>query len=246
MKKIIVLIIIAIVIAGGLGYLFYQTKTEVEDIKKVTLDPKNCTYVIDGKNITLKNGYSEEEIVSGSASKLVTQYFGNEASGDFNKDGLSDIAFILTQNSGGNGTFYYVAVALGTTEGCNGTNSILLGDRIAPQTMQVEGEKIIVNYADRKTSEAMTTLPSIGITKQLALDGITLNNITSEETRKEQACIISEGTVQTSLCCAPESDFPNLCVIGACGCSPTNSRQVKVCDCGDGKCFDGNGCVVTR
>jgi len=59
------------------------------------------------------------------------------------------------------------------------------------------------------------------------------STITPEElTEKERACIGSGGTVSTSLCCKVTGDFPNLCLIGPCGCSPDNSHQVKICDCG--------------
>ncbi len=59
----------------------------------------------------------------------------------------------------------------------------------------------------------------------------------------EQKCTDSGGTVSTSLCCGSASDFPNLCLIGACGCSSENSHEVKICDCGTDKCFDGTACV---
>jgi hypothetical protein len=64
-----------------------------------------------------------------------------------------------------------------------------------------------------------------------------------EISEKEQACTNSGGTVTERLCCESAGDFPNLCLIGACGCSPDNSHEVKTCDCGDGKCFDGNSCI---
>jgi hypothetical protein len=54
----------------------------------------------------------------------------------------------------------------------------------------------------------------------------------------EQACINSGGSVVTQLCCNSATDFPNTCLIGACGCSPDNSHEVKICDCGEGKCWD--------
>ena len=67
----------------------------------------------------------------------------------------------------------------------------------------------------------------------------------SEElTEKEEACINSGGEVRTSLCCESTEDYPNLCLIGPCGCSSDNSHEVKICDCGDDKCFDGNECVA--
>jgi len=61
---------------------------------------------------------------------------------------------------------------------------------------------------------------------------------TSANTSADQACINSGGTVTTQLCCNSATDFPNTCLIGACGCSPDNSHEVKVCDCGEGKCWN--------
>ena len=59
---------------------------------------------------------------------------------------------------------------------------------------------------------------------------------------KDSYCTASGGQVTTSLCCQSASDFPSSCLIGACGCSPENSHEVKTCDCGEGKCFDGREC----
>lgn len=58
----------------------------------------------------------------------------------------------------------------------------------------------------------------------------------------EQACINSGGEVRTGLCCKSVGDFPDICAIGACGCAPDHSHEVKICDCGN-KCFDGSSCV---
>ena len=66
---------------------------------------------------------------------------------------------------------------------------------------------------------------------------------TGEENGKEQACIASGGNVATSTCCLIVGDFPNTCLTGACGCSPENSHEVKVCECGAGRCFNGTTCV---
>jgi len=60
---------------------------------------------------------------------------------------------------------------------------------------------------------------------------------------EEQACLDSGGTVEMASCCLTTSDFPGLCLIGACGCSLENSHEVKICNCGEGKCFDGETCV---
>lgn len=57
------------------------------------------------------------------------------------------------------------------------------------------------------------------------------------------ACQMSGGQVATSSCCLSATDYPNTCLIGACGCAPENSHEIKICDCGVDKCFNGNECV---
>jgi hypothetical protein len=61
----------------------------------------------------------------------------------------------------------------------------------------------------------------------------------------EKACTDSGGTVTTMSCCKSVKEFPNACLIGACGCSLENSHEVKACDCGEGKCWNGNVCVTS-
>ncbi|MBU0898749.1 MAG: DUF4382 domain-containing protein [Nanoarchaeota archaeon] len=63
------------------------------------------------------------------------------------------------------------------------------------------------------------------------------------EVSLEEKCTNSGGTVATTLCCESTEDFPNFCLIGACGCAPENSEEINTCDCGEGKCFDGESCV---
>ena len=57
------------------------------------------------------------------------------------------------------------------------------------------------------------------------------------------SCTTSGGTISTSNCCISAADFPNTCAIGACGCAPANSHEVKTCECPADKCFDGSRCV---
>jgi hypothetical protein len=70
-------------------------------------DHKNAEYVIDGRRVKLEDGISEAISGPGSASKIVTRYFGNEVYKDLNDDGREDIVFFLTQETGGSGTFFY-------------------------------------------------------------------------------------------------------------------------------------------
>ena len=62
---------------------------------------------------------------------------------------------------------------------------------------------------------------------------------------QEMSCINSGGTVSKSLCCESVNDFPNTCLIGACGCPPKYSHEVRTCNCGADKCFNGRKCIQT-
>ena len=64
-----------------------------------------------------------------------------------------------------------------------------------------------------------------------------------ENISTEAGCTNSGGTLETSLCCNSANDFPNTCLIGACGCAPESSHNVTICNCGEDKCFDGTRCV---
>lgn len=137
-------------------------------------DPQNGTYMIDGQPITLLDGIAEKDLASGSDSRLVTRYFGSSIQLDLNGDGALDTAFLLVQDSGGSGTFYFVAAAIRTTIGYVGSNAIVIGDRIAPQGISIDPEnplRFIVNYAERKANEPMSVQPSIGVSKTFKLEG---------------------------------------------------------------------------
>ncbi len=148
-KKNIIIGVAVIILISAVIYLV-KRPTVVEG--QTFTDYKTGVYVVD-----------RNPIVLGTKG---TAYFGNEAKGDINKDGVQDVAFLITDQPGGSGTFYYVVAALGTTDGKYvGTNAKLLGDRIAPQNTSIDEDgDIVVNYADRAEGEPFTTAPSRGIT----------------------------------------------------------------------------------
>jgi hypothetical protein len=177
-NNLLIVVLVGLAALAGIG-LFYINQKPISRSPEIALVQqagyKDISYEIDGQIVLLRNGVAETEIAPGSASKSVTRYFGNEARGDFNGDGSEDVAFLLTQNNGGSGTFYYVVAALKKPGGgYTGTNAVLLGDRIAPQTTEFKNNEIIVNYADRKSGDAMTMPPSVGVSKYLKVDGAKL------------------------------------------------------------------------
>jgi len=173
--------VIAVAIAGGAWW--WLSKSESVSIisnpvqisvpgaenngGNLSADYKNAAYIIEGQPITLEGGKAEILLDQSSVSKISVQYFGNEAFGDLDGDGVPDAAFLLTQTGGGTGTFYYAVAALKTPDGYQGTNGIFIGDRIAPQATEIKNRQVIINYAERNPGEPMTAKPSVGVSKYL-------------------------------------------------------------------------------
>ena len=181
MMKIIGFILVCLIAVMVIGYAVRTDQSQqVRDTDQTTkADYKDASYVIEGKTVQLANGYSESEAAPGSATKVITRYFGNELFADLDGDGDEDVAFILTQETGGSGTFYYGVAALTTPEGANGSDVYFLGDRIAPQpTMlsanQNQKEVVVFNYAARAGGESMNTEPSIGKSVYLKINPDTM------------------------------------------------------------------------
>lgn len=184
MKKILGIGILVLVVAVFCGvYVLTRNSQEETTIPEATPsetpDYKDIEISIDGQKISLVDGYAEEETAPGSASRTVTRYFGNELYTDLNGDGKDDVAFIVTQETGGTGLFYYAVGAVATESGYVGTDGYLLGDRIAPQSTTLsqnhQHEHVVVfNYAERSPDEPMSASPSVGKSAYLKLDTATL------------------------------------------------------------------------
>jgi hypothetical protein len=192
--KLLVWGIVLVALIGGGWYFVHKDAQDFMVVEQTSTTTASRTFLIDGTEITLINGAAETQVAPGSASKAITNYFGNEIKGDFNADGVEDSAFLVTHSTGGSGTFFYLATSLGG-------NAHILGDRIAPQTTTYTNGKIIVNYADRKAGEPMTATPTVGISRYFVISSgeltEVLNNAPSENSAavsKEKACTSKGGT----------------------------------------------------
>ena len=102
MKKVLLFVIVGLITSmlAGCGAATPQTPTSADvqespssaatgETPEVTKDLgyQNSTYEVEGKNVPLVNGVSEIEAAPGSATKIVTRFFGNEAFGALNGDG---------------------------------------------------------------------------------------------------------------------------------------------------------------
>jgi len=167
MKKYLwTLVGLLVVVAVGSLYKIYVLDVRNEAIRVVE-DYRNGTYRIGGQNITFVDGVSILQGIMGASELTTTRIFGNEVKGDLDGDGQEDIAFLITQNNGGSGIFYIVAVALSTDKGIHATQPYLLGDRIAPQSTQYRDGFVIFNFATRRDGEPYIAQPSVGVSVTL-------------------------------------------------------------------------------
>lgn len=145
---------------------WYVKNKSIKTTGELPPDVKNIAYTInDGIfsiKFVLKNGQAESAIPE-SAGKNTLTMFGEPVYGDLDTDGDQDAAVLLVNQLGGSGVFYYAALAMKNSDGSyQATNALLLGDRIAPQTVEIHDGQAVYNYAERKPNEPMTSQPSIG------------------------------------------------------------------------------------
>jgi hypothetical protein len=96
--------------------------------------------------VTLINGRFEgEPVVEGSATHpTVTLLLEPVAYGDLNGDGQTDTAVLLAADTGGSGTFVYLAaVAIQSGQPVN-LATILLGDRVRVNSLSIDNDQIRV------------------------------------------------------------------------------------------------------
>ena len=154
-------------------------------------DPLNATYRIEGQPVALEDGRSELPSAPGSAMKVRTAVWKQPVFGDLDDDGDEDAVLVLIHDPGGSGTFYYVAVAINANGRYQGTNAVLLGDRIAPTDIEIRNSGIVVNYADRRPAEPTRATPSVVKTTVLFLE----NNKLSVSIPLGEKSTIIEGWV---------------------------------------------------
>ena len=194
MKKIFPMLVLVLIVSILIIWAYMSRKTTVTEITQPipeveSIDVKNITYTIDGESFTLVHGVAQKDIAPNSATKNTLAFFGEPVYGDVNNDGIDDAAILLVNNPGGSGTFYYAVLAIAIGNTYVATNAINLGDRIAPQTVEIHDGQVIYNYAERKAGESMTTQPSIGKSFYVSYNKST--HVISELQKKSPSVIVT-------------------------------------------------------
>lgn len=171
-------IAIALFVIGalGVGYVAFDMFMATSESGAIS-DHRNTEYVLEGERVQLQNGYAETAAAPGSAAKVITRYLGHELETDLDGDGRTDIAFILTQERGGSGTFFYAVAARDTGTGYVGSDGFLLGDRIVPQSTEISSNPrhrnvIVFNYLDRASGDPLAAKPTLSKSAYLKLDSV--------------------------------------------------------------------------
>lgn len=147
------------------GYLYWINGSgEAENTRDISVensDPANAIYLVEGEPFVLVGGVAEKDIALDSETKNRLTLVGEPAFGDIDNDGDLDAVVVLANEPGGSGTFYYVALAVNNDGRYEGTDSILLGDRIEIQKSHIDGDKASVDFVDRSSDQIFGTPPSI-------------------------------------------------------------------------------------
>jgi heat shock protein HslJ len=136
-------------------------------------DAADATYRLESGSVTLVNGLAEAPAAPGSASRVRTQLIGEPTLADLNSDQAEDAVVVLAQQTGGTGTFDYLAVAVATPQGLAGTDGVFLGDRIVVDSVTVVDGRISLRYRTRSASQSFAEPPSLERVRDfvLAADG---------------------------------------------------------------------------
>lgn len=149
-------------------------------VAPLTVDAlKNAEYTVEGPasgKAKLVNGVYEEPVAKSSA-KVVVTFQNVTAMGDLEGNGTQDAAVVLTVQTGGSGTFYYLFAVLNDKGSAKPAASVLLGDRIKLTALAIQGTEVAVDMVTQGPKDPMTK-PTLAVTRKYRLEGTQLVSTT--------------------------------------------------------------------
>ncbi|HUM72221.1 MAG TPA: META domain-containing protein, partial [Chloroflexota bacterium] len=117
----------------------------------------NATYLVEESaagSVTLVNGEYREPIAEGSAAELVVTWTGDAATGTI--DGQFAAASVIAVNTGGSGTFYYLALFTQDESGLLVNTAVTpLGDRVIVNSLDITRNTIVVDMVQGGADDPM-------------------------------------------------------------------------------------------
>ncbi len=143
----------------GEGKLAVSYVAAPERSPRLTEDTlKNAEYrgIYEEETVQLTDGrYEGEPFVEGGASRPTVTFIDPYAFGDLDGDGVEDAAVLLAENSGGSGTFIYVAAVLNRNGNPQDLATQLLGDRVQVNSLSIEDGEIVLYMITHGPDDAM-------------------------------------------------------------------------------------------
>ncbi len=152
-------------------------------------DLMNATYQgLYPEPVTLTDGaYEGEPFVEGGASRPTVTFIDSPiAYGDVTGDGQAEAVVLLAENSGGSGTFVYMAVLANQDGRPVNLATTLLGDRAQVDSMTVENNQVVVDMVQAGPDDPMCC-PSQQVIKRFELQGDQLVELSSEIVGEDRA-----------------------------------------------------------
>jgi heat shock protein HslJ len=151
-------------------------ENEAESVEPIAVDASllgDLEYRCDDLQVTLKDGEFREPAAPDSALENVVQLMDWSVIGDITGDGVDDAAVLFWNNSGGSGTFIYLAVVSGEEGQVTNLSTTLLGDRVQVEALAIDSGKIIVDSVQHGPDDPMCC-PSEKVHEIYVLEGDTL------------------------------------------------------------------------
>ena len=145
---------------------------------------QNATYKIpDQGSYTLSNGLYQQGSVTLTLIKPT-------AIGDVNQDGVNDAAVILALETGGSGTFEYLAIVSNQNGSLVNLDTYPLGDRVRVQTLRIKDGQVRLKMLKHKDTDPMCCPTDLIIEAyQLNNTDGTLAPITLSEEQRQQVYV---------------------------------------------------------
>ncbi len=170
----------------------------VDDTSLVLPDVLNAEYTVEGETFLLKNGKAKKEIMLNPNSSMVTEntleVLGVPIFDDFDGDGDMDGVLWLVNDSGGSGKFYYAVFAMNINGQVKSTNTLFIGDRILPQSLDFQNGEAVYSFLEREANAPMASEPTIGRTLW-----VIYNKDTGEISKKDTTASGATGTAKTKI-----------------------------------------------
>ena len=125
--------------------------------------------------VTLVDGrYEGEPFGAGGASRpTVTLLPETVTYGDLDGDGRADAAVVLVSDSGGSGTYHYLAVVQSRDGKPANVATVLLGDRVQVRSLAIENGRLLMNLLAHAADDP-ACCPTLEIIRAFRLEGESL------------------------------------------------------------------------